>query len=92
MAHRSEEDVKSSVMSFLTREFFFEFGPGGDTVDTNLFESERLDSLGFVKLVTFLEANFDVGFDISVLNPEAFQTVNVICETMRGQLVDSSAA
>lgn len=92
MSFMSEQDAKSVVMSYLTTEFFFEFGGDGDNADTDLFESERLDSLAFVKLISFLEETFDVTFHVSALQPEAFRTVNVICETLREHFVDSSAA
>jgi acyl carrier protein len=52
---RDEETIRG----FLTENFLFEFG---DSVgrDSNLFQLGLIDSFGFVELVAFLEAKFDV--------------------------------
>ena len=92
MPMKSESEIKSVVKTYLMDKFYFDFGVGHYSEDTDLFEAGEIDSLGFVNLVMFLENDFDLKFDISNLNPETFKTVNVISEFIRTRLLERADA
>ena len=43
--------------------------------DTNLLDTQILDSLGIAQLVAGLEANFNIEFDAEDIVPENFMTI-----------------
>ena len=48
------------------------------TAETTLIESNYLDSMDFLHLVSFMEDTFDIKFDPDLLVPENFETVQHI--------------
>lgn len=46
--------------------------------DESLFESGLIDSLGFIKLIEFIEKEFKVSVDMSEVTMDKFGTVNDI--------------
>jgi D-alanine--poly(phosphoribitol) ligase subunit 2 len=56
---RTRAEVEEKLRSFVEEHFLVEFGRDFDTA-TNLFETQIIDSFGFVELVQFLERDFKV--------------------------------
>ena len=50
------------------------------SADDSLLELGILDSLAIVKLVTFIEDDFDIEIPDSDFDPECFETVSAIAE------------
>lgn len=46
--------------------------------DYDLLEGGVVDSLGLLKVVAWLETEFDIGVDDAELGPESFRTVDAI--------------
>jgi len=64
-----------SVRSFILSELNFPGKPEELADDYPLLEREVVDSLGILKLVTFLEANMDIEIDDEDLVPDHFATI-----------------
>lgn len=60
-------DIKESVRQFILKNFLPGENPRNLTDETELKESGILDSLSTLKLVSFLEENFDVEFEANDL-------------------------
>jgi acyl carrier protein len=54
--------------------------------DEPLFESGIIDSLGLIKLLAFVEENFNVSIDMSEIMIENFNTLNDIMETLNSRV------
>ena len=78
----------SPVMNTIKTYILDEFLPGEDptklTPTTPLMSSGILDSIATLKLITFLEQEFDVNVKAHEADEEHLNTLNAICE-----LVDS---
>lgn len=63
------------------RSFFAEYNRDNDPIDddTPLLTSGLLDSLAIVKLLEFLEKEFEVTVDDVDFDPENFQSITAIC-------------
>ncbi len=77
------ENLKTSLKKFITETFMF--GEGQLNYDTPLFESGIIDSMGFIKLLAFLEKNCGVSLDMSEITMENFRTINNICEKINSK-------
>lgn len=82
MAH--ESPVMDTVKSFILAEFLPGEDPSNLTPTTPLMTSGILDSLATLKLITFLEQQFDIQVEAYEADEEHFNTLEAICE-----LVDS---
>ncbi len=60
----------------------FLYGEGDIEPDQSLFGSEVIDSLGFMKLLEFVEKEFDVSLDMSEVSMENFDTLDMMVETI----------
>jgi acyl carrier protein len=60
--------------------------------DASLLDGGILDSLSLVKLVVFLEEQFNVTIGEADLLPENFDTVDTICAYIRGRERESREA
>jgi acyl carrier protein len=78
-------DVKESVRRFLLDEFL----PGEDPASlgdaTPLITGGILDSIATLKLVSFLESRFGVGFDAYELSPDHLDTIAQIVRTVEAK-------
>jgi len=63
------KDIRETVRAFVLENFLPGEDPRNLTDDTELKESGILDSMSTLKLVTFLEAEFNVEFEASDLDP-----------------------
>lgn len=70
----------------IIRDFFGQLGPGGEKLgDTDpLLSSGLLDSIAIVKLLAFLESEFDIVFSDTEFDPVNFESIETI-----SALVDS---
>jgi acyl carrier protein len=68
-------EVESKLKQFITREIMF---ADDDALDSNepLLGSGIIDSLGIMRLVSFIEEEFDLVVPEEQLVPEHFQSVN----------------
>ena len=60
----------------------FMYGEGDIQDDTSLFGSNIIDSLGFMKLIAFVEKEFDVALDMSEVSMENFDTLDEMVKTI----------
>jgi len=66
---------QDNIRSFIVSELSFTGKPQDLTDDYPLLESEVVDSLGILKLVTFLETNMNIDIDDEDLIPDHFATI-----------------
>ncbi len=71
--------MESVISAYISRELIGEPGLPPLENDTPLLESGILDSLSLLKLLVFLEEEFNVPVDEFELIPENFNTVHAIC-------------
>jgi acyl carrier protein len=69
-------EVESKLRHFITREIMF--ADDDNALDSNepLLGSGIIDSLGIMRLVSFIEEEFDIVVPEDQLVPEHFQSVN----------------
>jgi acyl carrier protein len=79
--------VKEQIKSFIVKNFLFD--ERGLEDDEPLFESGIIDSLGLIKLIAFIEKNFNISIDMSEVMIEKFNTLNDIMETLKSRLKSS---
>jgi acyl carrier protein len=71
-----EEKIKKFIIDT------FMYGEGEIENDEQLFEKGIIDSLGFIKLLTFIENTFNVPIDMSEVTMDKFASVNDILATI----------
>lgn len=76
--------MEQIIKKFILENFLY--GEGDLKNDESLFESGIIDSLGFIKLLAFIEKTFDVSIDMSEVTIENFNTINQIVETIRNKI------
>lgn len=59
MSTPSRTEIETTIQLFVQEHFLVELGTDFDQT-TNLFETQIIDSFGFVELVRFLESEFNV--------------------------------
>lgn len=72
--------MKSQLRSFVIDNFLY--GEGAIDDDQDLFEAGILDSLGFMKLLGYVEKTFGVSMDMSEVTTDNFATLNRMVETI----------
>lgn len=74
----ANDEFETQVISFLNE--LCAGVPGGTAIgaDTHLFETKLLDSVRFLQLMTFLQADLDVQVPDRMLSTEFFSTARVI--------------
>ena len=60
----------------------FLYGEGKVTDQQQLFEAGIIDSLGFMKLLAFVESEFGVSLDMSEVTIENFACIDAMVETI----------
>lgn len=63
----------------------FMYGEGKITDDQQLFETGVIDSLGFMKLITFVEDTYGVSLDMSEVTIDNFASINAMVETIEAK-------
>ena len=74
------------ILQTLTTYFTKELGAGDLTADSQLLSSGLLDSLAIVKLLSFVEDEFDVEIADADFDPENFETLSRITTLIAEQL------
>lgn len=74
-----ESPAMNTIKSFILEEFLPGEDPGNLTPVTPLMSSGILDSLGTLKLITFLEQEFNVQIAANEADEEHFNTLDAIC-------------
>jgi acyl carrier protein len=73
-------DDTTKIKQFIIEEFMPDVPIEDLASDYDLLEGGVVDSLGLLKVVAWLETEFDIGVDDSELGPESFRTVDAIRE------------
>ena len=73
-------DDMLKVKEFVVEEFMPDVPAEELDADFDLLTGGVVDSLGLLKVVAWLEAEYDIGVDDSQLGPESFRTVRAIHE------------
>ena len=73
-------DDMQKIKQFIVDEFMPDVPVEDLDADFDLLTGGVVDSLGLLKVVAWLEAEYDIGVDDSQLGPESFRTVRAIHE------------
>ncbi|MCA1682964.1 MAG: phosphopantetheine-binding protein [Actinobacteria bacterium] len=71
-------DDTTKIKQFIVEEFMPDVTVDDLDSDYDLLEGGVVDSLGLLKVVAWLETEFDIGVDDAELGPESFRTVDAI--------------
>jgi len=71
-----KEMIKSAIKQFLERELKREI----PSTSTNLINAGFLDSFTIIKLITFVESNFNLTVDIDSANEDSFSSIDTLTE------------
>lgn len=71
--------METIINDYISREFVRDPALLPLANDTSLLDSGILDSLSFLRLVVFIEKQFDIKMGEADLRPENFASVNTIC-------------
>jgi len=77
------EDLKSSIINYIKREYLEEDSPVQITESTKLISSGIVDSFSMVSLKMFLEKKFQIKIPDEKATPEAFDSVNNIMNLLK---------
>jgi D-alanine--poly(phosphoribitol) ligase subunit 2 len=75
-----DDPTTLKIKQFIVEEFMPDVPAEELDSDFDLLTGGVVDSLGLLKMVAWLEDEFDVGVDESELGPESFRTVAAIKE------------
>jgi acyl carrier protein len=75
-----DDPTTTKIKQFIVEEFMPDVPVDELDADFDLLTGGVVDSLGLLKVVAWLEDEFDIGVDDSELGPESFRTVNAIKE------------
>ena len=76
--------MKDQIKRFIIETFMD--GEGNLEDDQSLFESDIIDSLGVIKLLTYIENKFNVHIDIGEITLDNFSTIKDIAEMIKNKL------
>jgi acyl carrier protein len=74
------DETTTKIKAFICEEFMPDVSPDELEDDFDLLTGGVVDSLGLLKVVAWLEDEFDIGVDDSELGPDSFRTVAAIKE------------
>lgn len=79
-------DISKSLEQFIQEQII----KGQKDIDlqlsTNLIEEGIIDSLGIMKLLTFIEENYNLEISDEELLPENFESLKAICEMVESKI------
>jgi len=84
-------DDTTKIKQFIVEEFMPDVPVEDLDSDYDLLTGGVVDSLGLLKVVAWLETEFDIGVDDSELGPESFRTVDAINEFVQKARATSNA-
>lgn len=75
-------DIKKRIVDFIIEEICPEAGIEISHIndDDPLLELGILDSLGILKLISFMDEELDIDISADEINPDNFETLNIIYE------------
>jgi acyl carrier protein len=76
-------EMKDVVLEYIVDEYVEDDDDIEITYDSPLISSGIVDSFSMVSLKVFLEKKYDIRLPDEEATPEAFDTVNSICELVR---------
>jgi acyl carrier protein len=76
--------MKEQIKKYI--EDTFMYGERSVEDDEELYESGLINSMGFFKLLTFIEETFDVSIDMGELSVDNFTTVTDITAMIKSKL------
>lgn len=71
---------KQLLSNFLKQDIFFSDEEFAD--DQQLIDSGMIDSISIVKVIIFMEKNFGISFKEDDMDPENFETLQAMLETV----------
>ena len=75
--------MEQTIRDFVTKEIMFDADPGDLDINTSLLSEGILDSMGLVRLISFLESEFSITIDDDSLLPQNFDTIVAILELVK---------
>lgn len=75
-----EEQIKKFIIDT------FMYGEGSLKNDEPLFEAGIIDSMGFIKLLSYIEKTFNIPVEMSEVTMDKFGTVNDIVKVIKSKL------
>ncbi len=76
--------MREKIRNFILENFMF--GEKSLKDNDQLFESGIIDSLGFIKLLTFVEKTFNISINMSEITIDKFSTINGIIATIESKI------
>ena len=76
--------MKEQLKKFIINSLMY--GKGSIRDDEPLFETGIIDSLGFIKLLSFVQDKLNVPIDMSEVTMEKFSTINDIVKTLERKM------
>lgn len=84
------KEIAENVRRFILAEFLPDESPDAFADDTPLISSAILDSIATIKLVTFLEEQYDIHFEPHEMSIDYLDTVTDITDTVMKKLSSKS--
>ncbi len=78
--------IESDLRRFIVTELGYAGQPSDLTSDYELLEHGAIDSLGIMRLVSFIEDNWSIEVDDEELVPERFASLRAIVTMIEGHL------
>ena len=82
----NEDEIKAKIKSYVLNEFLPGEDPAALTDSVALLNTGILDSIGVLKLVTFLEEQFGITIEAHETGPENFNTISAIARLVGSKL------
>lgn len=81
--------IKEKIQNFMEETFLLEFNED-ITEDTDLFRSGIINSFGYIKLINFLEGEFNIKFSEEEVLSNVFVTFSSIVDCMTRKVQEMS--
>ncbi len=82
----NESELRDIIRTFILEEFLPGEGAGELTDDVDLFNLGILDSIGTLKLVSFLEERFEIVIEVSFVSTDNLNTIDSIVRLVASKL------
>ena len=76
------------IVNFIRQEIVAKADAPAISADDDLLDNSTIDSLAIMRLVAFLEQEFQIAIPASEITVENFQTVRVISDYLQSKLVE----
>ena len=75
--------MKEQIRNFIIDKLMY--GEGTLNYDEPLFDSGKIDSLGFIKILSFIDKQFKVKIEMSEVTMDKFATIDKIVKTIESK-------